>query len=82
MNPIQGKPLSGPCATLWGPCATPVQHARNTHVIIAAPGAPGRPAGYRASARGWRARKYVQLVSFGSVHFSGARANSGWRPAM
>lgn len=40
---------------------------------------PAQPPG--RSAGGLRRRKYVQLVSFGSVNFSGAWANSGWRAA-
>lgn len=82
MNAIRGKPLSGPCRTLWDPCGTAVQSARNTHVINGAPACRGRRAVYSGMPRGCRARKYVQLVSFGSVHFSGAWANSGCRPAM
>lgn len=39
----------------------------------------GRAGGYSG---GLSLRKYVQLVSFGSLHFSGARANSGWWAAM
>ncbi len=37
-------------------------------------GGEGKPGGYLG---GWSLRKYVQLVSFGSLHASGAWANSG-----
>lgn len=65
VNPIRGKPLSGPCRPP-SPAPSPP------------PPRPGDAAGHL----GLSLRKWVQLVSFGSVHFSGARANSGWRAAM